>query len=151
MVFTLFFTLFSISIRYENFVDLSGMTQKSHYFTHYSNPGGVLHYLVRVEPFTSLHIHLQSGKFDCADRLFYALATSWEAVMTGSDVMELIPEFYFFPEFLMNLNGFNLGRLQVTNVFYLYQGNQCSEWELCFLCRAFSTTTIPWPKGLIDP
>ena len=119
------------------------MTQKSHYFTHYSNPGGVLHYLVRVEPFTSLHIHLQSGKFDCADRLFYALATSWEAVMTGSDVMELIPEFYFFPEFLMNLNGFNLGRLQVTEIFCIMKPLMCSAGSF-FSTKAFSAL----PEGV---
>ena len=82
----------------------AGMLPKSHYFTHYSNPGGVLHYLVRVEPFTSLHILLQGGRFDCADRQFYSIATAWDAIIAGSDVKELIPEFYFFPEFLLNTN-----------------------------------------------
>ena len=43
---------------------------KFHYGSHYSSAGVVLHYLLRLEPFTSLSIALQSGKFDCPDRLF---------------------------------------------------------------------------------
>jgi hypothetical protein len=39
----------------------SGTVAKFHYGTHYSNSAMVLHYLVRVEPFTTLHINLQSG------------------------------------------------------------------------------------------
>ncbi|KAF7227711.1 neurobeachin-like protein 2 [Nothobranchius furzeri] len=31
-----------------------------------------------------------------------------------ADVKELIPEFFYFPEFLQNLNGFDLGRLQIS-------------------------------------
>ena len=54
--------------RYESFEDPSGVVAKFHYGTHYSNSAMVLHYLVRVEPFTSLHIDLQSGRFDVADR-----------------------------------------------------------------------------------
>ncbi len=30
------------------------------------------------------------------------------------DCKELIPEFYFFPEFLLNLNSLNLGRRQLN-------------------------------------
>ena len=29
-----------------------------------------------------------------------------------SDVKELIPEFYYLPEFLVNINNFDLGKLQ---------------------------------------
>lgn len=101
-----------IKNRYDTFVDVSGLTQKSHYFTHYSNPGGVLHYMVRVEPFTSLHVRLQGGKFDCADRQFYSIAKAWRTVESGSDVKELIPEFFFFPECFTNMNAFNFGCLQ---------------------------------------
>lgn len=67
-----------------------------HYGTHYSNPGSVMSYLVRIEPFTSLHIELQAGKFDVADRLFHNLAGTWETLMEGgNDVRELIPEFFY--------------------------------------------------------
>jgi Beige/BEACH domain. len=42
-----------------------------HYGSHYSSAGIVLHYLVRLDPFTELAKSLQGGNFDVADRLFY--------------------------------------------------------------------------------
>lgn len=48
--------------RYESFEDPAGTIDKFHYGTHYSNAAGVMHYLIRVEPFTSLHVQLQSGR-----------------------------------------------------------------------------------------
>ena len=53
----------SLFLRYESFEDPSGLVQKFHYGTHYSNSASVMHYLIRMEPFTTLHIHLQSGKY----------------------------------------------------------------------------------------
>lgn len=52
--------------------DLDGFpeAEKFLYGSHYSSPGAVLHYLIRQEPYTSMHIALQSGRFDCPDRLF---------------------------------------------------------------------------------
>ena len=41
-----------------------------HYSTHYSNPQIVLWYLLRLDPFTSAHLHLQDGVFDLPDRQF---------------------------------------------------------------------------------
>ena len=72
--------------------------------------GVVLFYLMRVEPFTSLHVELQAGKFDVPDRLFMSLAHTWSSCLTSlSSFKELIPEFYYFPDFLENINGFDLG------------------------------------------
>ena len=48
--------------RFEHFDDPEGRIPKFHYGTHYSNAAGVMHYLIRMEPFTSLHIELQSGR-----------------------------------------------------------------------------------------
>ncbi|XP_056618979.1 LOW QUALITY PROTEIN: neurobeachin-like protein 2 [Triplophysa dalaica] len=102
--------------KYESFEDPTGTIDKFHYGTHYSNAAGVMHYMIRTEPFTSLHIQLQSGKFDCADRQFHSVAAAWQARMESpADVKELIPEFFYFPEFLQNLNGFDLGSLQMNN------------------------------------
>uniref|UniRef100_A0A2K6FFC6 Neurobeachin like 1 n=1 Tax=Propithecus coquereli TaxID=379532 RepID=A0A2K6FFC6_PROCO len=95
--------------------DPMGTIDKFHYGTHYSNSAGVMHYLIRVEPFTTLHIQLQSGRFDCADRQFHSIPATWQALMDNPyDVKELIPEFFYFPEFLENQNEFNLGHLQVS-------------------------------------
>uniref|UniRef100_A0A4W4FS48 Neurobeachin-like protein 2 n=1 Tax=Electrophorus electricus TaxID=8005 RepID=A0A4W4FS48_ELEEL len=105
----------SVREKYESFEDPSGTVDKFHYGTHYSNAAGVMHYMIRMEPFTTLHIQLQSGKFDCADRQFHSVAAAWQARMESpADVKELIPEFFYFPEFLENINGFNLGCLQLN-------------------------------------
>nr|XP_054599164.1 neurobeachin-like protein 1 isoform X1 [Nothobranchius furzeri] len=101
--------------KYESFEDPTGTIDRFHYGTHYSNAAGVMHYLIRVEPFTSLHIQLQSGRFDCADRQFHSIPATWQTLMDNpNDVKELIPEFFYFPEFLENLNAFDLGRLQIS-------------------------------------
>ncbi|XP_022079256.1 neurobeachin-like protein 1 [Acanthaster planci] len=102
-----------VQSKFENFEDPTGTIDKFHYGTHYSNAAGVMHYLVRVEPFTSLHIQLQSGKFDCADRQFHSIPSLWDTLMENpNDVKELIPEFFYMPEFLENRNNFDLGYLQ---------------------------------------
>ncbi|XP_065051660.1 neurobeachin-like protein 2 [Rhopilema esculentum] len=102
-----------LEIRYKDLVDPSGFQLPCHYLTHYSNAAIVLHYLLRVEPFTSLHIKLQGGRFDCPDRQFYSIAKSWNGIMNGAgDVRELIPEFFCFPDFLSNINKLDLGNLQ---------------------------------------
>ncbi|KAG0411076.1 hypothetical protein HPB47_011819 [Ixodes persulcatus] len=102
-----------VKAKYDSFVDITGTVEKFHYGTHYSNSAGVLHYLVRLEPFTSLHIELQSGRFDVADRQFHSMEGTWKMLMESpNDVKELIPEFFYLPEFLTNMNGFDLGRLQ---------------------------------------
>eukprot|EP00095_Tigriopus_kingsejongensis_P009861 snap_masked-scaffold853_size88743-processed-gene-0.4 protein:Tk09861 transcript:snap_masked-scaffold853_size88743-processed-gene-0.4-mRNA-1 annotation:"neurobeachin-like protein 1 isoform x3" len=99
--------------RFQSFEDPEGVVSKFHYGTHYSNSAMVLHYLVRVEPFTTLHIELQSGRFDVADRQFVSIPQTWKSLYDNlNDVKELIPEFFYFPEFLQNLNNFDLGRLQ---------------------------------------
>lgn len=96
--------------KYENFEDPSGAIPKFHYGTHYSNSAGVLHYLLRIEPFTSLHVELQSGRFDVADRQFHAIGQTWKQLMDSpNDVKELIPEFFFSPDFLKNVNDLDLG------------------------------------------
>ncbi|XP_072228514.1 neurobeachin-like protein 1 isoform X2 [Leuresthes tenuis] len=101
--------------KYESFEDPTGTIDRFHYGTHYSNAAGVMHYLIRVEPFTSLHIQLQSGRFDCTDRQFHSIPATWQTLMDNpNDVKELIPEFFYFPEFLENQNGFDLGRLQIS-------------------------------------
>lgn len=157
------YNVYSLLCRYENFEDPSGTVEKFHYGTHYSNAAGVMHYLVRLEPFTSYHIQLQSNRsvaavfasihglqacllavrmpgyfcckgikpyfdvlgwatrvikynyshctcscsrFDVADRQFHSLPATWQMLMESpNDVKELIPEFFFLPEFLENLNG----------------------------------------------
>ena len=73
--------------------------------THYSNSANVLWYLIRLEPYTSLHIFLQDGKFDRPDRQFWSLRNTYNGCTTNDgDVKELIPEFFYLPDFLRNNN-----------------------------------------------
>ena len=55
--------LFIFCFRFQSFDDPDGRIPKFHYGTHYSNAAGVMHYLIRMEPFTTLHIELQSGRY----------------------------------------------------------------------------------------
>ena len=85
-----------------------------HYGTHYSCAAYVLYYLMRLEPFSRLALALQGGRFDVADRLFHDVGRSWRSASSENlqDVRELIPEFYFLPDFLMNTNDFDFGETQ---------------------------------------
>ena len=85
-----------------------------HYGTHYSSSMIVCSFLIRMQPFTNEYLELQGGKLDHTDRLFHSIATSWNSASTlsTSDVRELIPEFFYLPEFLTNKNNFDFGERQ---------------------------------------
>jgi len=95
--------------RYEAVEDM-GQTP-FHYGSHYSNAGTVLHYMVRVEPFTQLFLELQGGRLDFADRSFHSLEQTWRlsSEISMSDVKEMIPEFFYLPALLLNSNSVNFG------------------------------------------
>ncbi|GMH67125.1 hypothetical protein TL16_g04598, partial [Triparma laevis f. inornata] len=100
----------------ERYADMDGFDDdmmKFLYGSHYSSPGVVLHYLIRQEPFTRMAINLQGGRFDCPDRLFFDIKSSWHCCQTNSgDFKESIPEMFSVPEILINTNKFPLGSLQ---------------------------------------
>ncbi|KAL6495424.1 BEACH domain-containing protein C2 [Orobanche gracilis] len=84
------------------------------YGSHYSTAGTVLYYLTRVEPFTTLSIQLQGGKFDHADRMFSDIAATWNGVLEDmSDVKELVPELFYLPEIFTNENSIDFGTTQL--------------------------------------
>ena len=94
--------------------------EPAHYGTHYSSAASVLYYLMRLEPFSRLALRLQGGKFDVADRLFHNLGSSWRSASAENqqDVRELIPEFFYLPEFLVNKNGFDFGVTQADKTIH---------------------------------
>ncbi|AFR98636.2 hypothetical protein C343_06613 [Cryptococcus neoformans C23] len=87
-----------------------------HYGTHYSSSMIVCGYMIRLSPFTEIFLALQGGNFDLADRLFSSVPRAWVSASSDNrgDVRELIPEFFYSPAFLMNLNHHNFGRKQVS-------------------------------------
>ncbi|KAK9506438.1 hypothetical protein O3M35_008379 [Rhynocoris fuscipes] len=97
--------------RFKEWDDPHGETPPYHYGTHYSSAMIVCSYLVRMEPFTQHFLRLQGGHFDLADRMFHSIREAWLSASKHNmaDVKELIPEFFYLPEFLTNANNFDLG------------------------------------------
>ena len=58
-----------------------------------------------------LYYDLQGGHFDLADRMFHSVREAWLSASKHNmaDVKELIPEFFYLPEFMLNSNNFDLG------------------------------------------
>uniref|UniRef100_A0A673NIL8 Neurobeachin n=1 Tax=Sinocyclocheilus rhinocerous TaxID=307959 RepID=A0A673NIL8_9TELE len=85
-------------------------TPPCHYTTHYSTAASTLHWLVRIEPFTTFFLNANGNKFDLPNRTFSGIARSWRHCQRDTaDVKELIPEFYYLPEMFVNSNGYCLG------------------------------------------
>ncbi|KAJ5795138.1 hypothetical protein N7457_001737 [Penicillium paradoxum] len=101
--------------RYNAFAEMGDeQSPPFHYGTHYSSAMIVSSYLIRLQPFVKSYLLLQGGSFDHADRLFYSIRKAWESASRGNmtDVRELIPEFFYLPEFLVNSNHYDFGLLQ---------------------------------------
>lgn len=52
------------------------------------------------------------GGFDIPERMFYNVGKEWESASRDNmgDVRELIPEFFYLPDFLLNSNNIHLGQ-----------------------------------------
>ena len=94
------------------------------YGSHYSTSLYLTYYLVRVFPFSYIRIELQGKNFDDPNRLFNSLSNSFEnAITQKSDLRELIPEFFCFPEMFLNMNELNLGAVLDKNGKQVLVGN----------------------------
>ncbi|EAY07312.1 Beige/BEACH domain containing protein [Trichomonas vaginalis G3] len=98
--------------------DMKSFGQPAYMYSSYAVcPLSVFLWLIRLEPFTKLHVDLQGGRFDHAARLFNSLYEAYKLITTLlNDYRELIPEFYFSSEFLTNMNHFDLGQANGNNV-----------------------------------
>lgn len=78
-----------------------------HFFgTYFSNPASVMYYLMRLEPFKSAWGILHPKMSESPERVFYSLVKHYKSITTVSqDLKESLPEFYFQPEFFMNVNN----------------------------------------------
>ena len=78
--------------------------------SNYSNPVYVCNFLMRIFPFTHISIELQGNKFDDPNRLFFSVNQSFlNSTTQKTDVRELIPEFFYFPDIFININKLNMG------------------------------------------
>ncbi|KAF7651115.1 hypothetical protein LDENG_00115980, partial [Lucifuga dentata] len=118
--------------RYEEVENSEGdLAARCHYCTHYSSAIIVASFLVRMEPFSQTFQTLQGG-FDIPERMFHSVKKEWESASRDNmgDVRELIPEFFYLPDFLLNSNHIQLGCME--------DGTALGDVEL-----------PPWAKG--DP
>ena len=82
------------------------------YRSHYSTSLYTTYYLVRVFPFSYIRVELQGKSFDDPNRLFNSMKSSFNnSISQKSDLRELIPEFFYFPEMFYNSNHLNLGMI----------------------------------------
>ena len=83
------------------------------YGSNYSNPMYVCNFMMRLFPFSHIAIELQGNRFDNPERLFISVKNSFfNSITQKTDVRELIPEFFYFPEIFLNLNKLKLGQLE---------------------------------------
>ncbi|KAM0849147.1 hypothetical protein ACQ4PT_053922 [Festuca glaucescens] len=76
----------------------------------YRDLSKVLYYLARIEPFTTLHIQLQGGKFGDDDHMFSDIIRTWNSVLEDmNDVKELVPEMFYLPEVFTYANSVDSG------------------------------------------
>ena len=96
----------------DNF-DLVEIEEKPHYFnTHYSNIVYTSNYMIRLFPYSFSSIEIQGVGFDNPNRLFFSIEDSLKNMSSlKSDIRELIPEFFYMPEMLMNINSINFDKL----------------------------------------
>ncbi|XP_068597101.1 WD repeat- and FYVE domain-containing protein 4 [Brachionichthys hirsutus] len=94
----------------QNIMNEGDMSTQCHYCTHYSSAMIVASFLVRMEPFSHTFQALQGG-FDIPERMFFSVKKEWESSSRDNmgDVRELIPEFFYLPDFLLNSNNMQMG------------------------------------------
>uniref|UniRef100_A0A8C6SE64 Neurobeachin n=1 Tax=Neogobius melanostomus TaxID=47308 RepID=A0A8C6SE64_9GOBI len=94
--------------RYDKWSD--EQTPPCHYSSHYSTASAALHWLIRTEPFTTFFLSTNGQRFPHPDRTFSGIGRSWRLCLRDpADVKELIPEFFYLPEMLVNSNDYPLG------------------------------------------
>ena len=124
-----------------------------YYFNnHYSTSAYVLYYLVRVNPYTYLHIDFQSNKFDVSERLFNNYNSYSYGVLYSSENRELIPEFFHFFEICLNLNYNYFGKMNysddVVNNFNSNKYKTCIEFIINQRILLEKENIVPWINNI---
>ena len=97
-----------VQIYQDNYDDNEDNSSVYCFNTHYSNSVYTSNYLIRLFPYSFLSIEFSGKGFDDPNRLFFSIDGSfYNTSMQKSDLRELIPEFFYFPEMYMNINYIN--------------------------------------------
>ena len=80
---------------------------------------------------------MQDGTFDHPDRAFHTVKGCWTSASSGdpNDIRELVPEFYYLPDFLTNSNRFILGESE-------WEGMYCTSIRES-ICNSHDTRQTP--------
>ena len=83
-----------------------------------------------------VYSYIVGGNFDIADRTFRKLQTTWwlSSSESATDVKELIPEFFFLPEFLANSES------KCHNSIYTYKHNIIALFDGCLFDIKYAHT-----------
>ena len=93
----------------------SDISKAYYYNTNYSNATYTCYYLLRLFPFTFNSIEFQGDFFDDPNRLFFDIEMSEKnSFIQKSDIKEIIPEFFYLPDFFYNINNINFFRNQIN-------------------------------------
>ena len=91
-----------------------------HFPNLYSNYMYANHFLFRIYPYINNQIKLQDEKFDEPGRQFHSLETTFLVFKENPQInMEVVPEFYFIPEFFLNLNHCFYGNFMKNGTCFL--------------------------------
>ena len=78
--------------------------------THYSNITYISNYLIRIFPYSLIGIEMQGDGFDSPNRMFFSVKkTMINTLIQKSDLREMIPELYYFPDLFTNNNDLKFG------------------------------------------
>ncbi|KAJ3435342.1 beige/beach-related [Anaeramoeba flamelloides] len=99
---------------------------------HYSTISTVLNYLHRIEPYTTIALNWNKNNNTLRNFTFLSVQEHWLKCNNSITIYdELIPEFYYMPEFLENINNLN----------YLFQQNEKPIEKIIL---------PPWAKGSVE-
>ena len=91
------------------FIEPAHISKSFYYITNYSSVSIINNYLIRIFPFNLLCHKINQDSFENNEFLFYDMLNTLKySLSIQTDVKEIIPEFFYFPEFLINNNNFIL-------------------------------------------
>ena len=102
----------------------------SHFQVHYSTSAFIYYYLMRLNPYGRDLIKLQNYQNENPNRVFSSLQSLKAILTSGVDNRELIPDFFCYFDFLINLNCNFFGK-QITNILnddYILNSRKLSEY-----------------------
>ena len=88
----------------------------SHFQVHYSNSAFIFYYLMRLNPYCQGMIKLQNYHNENPNRIFLSFQSLESILNSGADNRELIPDFFCYFDFLINLNCNFFGQVKPTSI-----------------------------------